>query len=131
MGWDRRWIVKGFTYVCILIVLRESKLVFNHNFVSYFSFGVYCEQKNQGKGQQCKDYKYRLCCAKKERKNPYGQWSKWSECEGNCGPNNGKKKRMRKCFVKRPNCMKTETGLFAFQEIPCTKPCEGNFIMNG
>merc|ERR1712064_54710 len=86
-------------------------------------FGVYCDYKNNGK--RCQDYKYRLCCAKKERKNPYGQWSKWSECEGKCGPNNGKKKRMRKCFVKRPNCMKTETGLFAFQEIPCTKPCEG------
>ena len=103
-------------------------MVFKHNFVFFFSFGVYCDYKNNNK--RCQDYKYRLCCAKKERKNPYGEWSKWSECEGKCGANNGKKKRMKKCFVKKPNCKKTETGLFVFDDIPCTKPCEGNFIMN-
>ena len=131
MGWNRRWIDKGFTSVCIPFVLIDSKFVINHNFVFFFSFGVYCDYANQAAKKPCQDYKYRLCCAKKERRNPYGEWSKWSECEGKCGANGGKKKRMKKCFVKKPNCVKTETGLFVVDEIPCTKSCEGNFIFNG
>ena len=95
----------------------------------FFSFGVYCESKNNKK--ECQDYKYRLCCPKPPPKKYYGDWSEWSGCEGNCGANNGKKKRKQKCFEKRANCEETENGLFHFQTLSCTIPCEGKIRLSG
>ena len=41
------------------------------------SYGVYCEFRNNNR-IGCKDYKFRLCCAKKYGR--YTPWSMWSSC---------------------------------------------------
>ena len=72
------------------------------------TYGVYCEEKNNGKA--CQDYKYRLCCKKKVKDKHYGKWGKFGKCMGDCGPEKGHKTRTRDCIKLsdgsyRPNCI--------------------------
>ena len=41
------------------------------------SYGIYCDKRNNW-SNNCKDYKFRLCCAKKYGR--YTPWSTWSSC---------------------------------------------------
>lgn len=65
----------------------------------FFSYGFYCDNKNNEViGKQCSDYKIRLCC-KKESPAQWGKWSEWTECSKSCG--SGTKKRDRVCVMKK------------------------------
>ena len=55
-------------------IFKSEKL---HFLLNTYSYGVYCDHKNNN-GVKCQDYKFRLCCAKKYGR--YTAWSKWSEC---------------------------------------------------
>ena len=86
-----------------------------------YSYGVYCDRKNNNKA--CHDYKYRLCCS--IEKSPYGKWGKWSGCEGDCGPEMAFKTRTRKCYKQRPNCKEIDGTLVMEDKEPCSIPCIG------
>ena len=82
---------------------------------------MYCERKNNGK--KCKDYKYRLCCSKEDKK-VYGSWGSWGKCQGDCGQDNAFQTRTRKCFENRPNCRKINGKMVVEDKEPCTIKCK-------
>ena len=45
--------------------------------ICIYSYGIYCDKRNNW-SNNCKDYKFRLCCAKKYGR--YTPWSMWSSC---------------------------------------------------
>lgn len=56
---------------------------------------------------------------------PYGPWTEWSECEGNCGLGTGFKVRERRCLKKAPACKKVGGYLAVQDRASCTIPCKG------
>ena len=65
-------------------------------YLNFSSYGVYCEEKNNG--EHCQDYKYRLCCKKKDKTKSYGRWGKWGACMGSCKKDQGEQTRTRECL---------------------------------
>ena len=102
----------------LIVIFCYKKLI--------FSYGVYCERRNNVK--TCRDYKYRLCCAREPKQPPYGPWTEWSECEGECGVDNASRNRTRLCYQNRGSCKMINGTLVVEDKIPCTIPCKGNAI---
>ena len=90
------------------------------------SYGVYCDEKDNGKA--CQDYKYRLCCLKylKVKVKGYGKWGKFSKCMGDCRPDKGYKTRTKNCIKLsdgsyRPNCIKIGLDIGIEEIKDCTR----------
>ena len=107
-------------------------------YLNFSSYGVYCEEKNNG--EPCQDYKYRLCCKKKDKTKSYGKWGKWEACMGSCKKDQGVQTRTRDCLKLedgsyRSNCalIHSEQGKekwVVFDKDECTRTdleCRSNF----
>jgi hypothetical protein len=108
--------------------VHDWKIYFN-----FSSYGVYCDEKNNG--EPCKDYKYRLCC-KKKIKEDYGKFGKFSPCMGDCRAMKGHKIRTKECKKLsdgsyRNNCEKRGNKYVVIDQVPCTRTdsvCRGIFF---
>ena len=110
-------------------------------YLIFSSYGVYCEKKNNG--ERCHDYKYRLCCKKKDKTKNYGKWGKWGACMGSCKKDQGEQTRTRDCLKLkdgsyRSNCELIHVGpkkiekWVVFDKTECTRTdpeCTGNLLI--